>query len=42
MEEQEDNHVNEEKAFNEDFYRPPHGTVHWLSFLFIGLCPAGE
>jgi hypothetical protein len=41
MEEQEDNHVKEE-AFNEDFDHPPHGTVHRLSFLFVGLCPAGE
>ena len=42
MEEQEDNHVNEEEAYKEDFDHPPHGTVHWLSCLFIGLCPAGE
>jgi hypothetical protein len=42
MEEQEDNHVKEEEAFKEDFDNPPHGTVHWLSLLFIGLCPAGE
>jgi hypothetical protein len=42
MGEQEDNHVNEEEAFNEDFDHSPHGTVHRLSFLFIGLCPAGE
>jgi hypothetical protein len=38
---QEDSHVNEE-ACNQDSDRPPHGTVHWLSCLFIGLCPAGE
>jgi hypothetical protein len=28
MEEQEDNHVNEGEGFNEDFDRPPHGTVY--------------
>ena len=42
MAEQGDSRVNEEEPCKEDFDRPPHGTVHWLSCLFIGLCPAGE
>ena len=41
MEELEDNHVNEEEAFKEDFNHPSNGTVHWLLFLLIGLRKAG-